>query len=470
VNQENSLRSAIHQTLDAISDPVPELLPGIVQRLHPVSRRRPVLAMAQVVAVLGIGLVVGAVVFAVHRSRVTPATVTTSPTMPIVAGPGADIAWVTSQTVDRGDVVTGIDPTGRVVGRIDAPVELRSPDGSHLYAVGDGGVDIYSAVDGHKEQTIRLQSVSGSAHIPMLSPDGRYLAVVGGSPATLPTTPWPLELVDLWTGHSVASITVGSPAYGTPFIAGAQAQHVYVIGGNSIAKLAFDGATLRVEQRATNPPCNGLSVGGGNSAGGLPFRVLADDRTLVAFCPIDGRIIWFDLVGMTVTHEVVVSQKNPFWVSPVFSPDGDTLYLHEGGTGALHVVDLVRQTVVKSTKLATADTNPLAWLGSLLVTPTYAGGIPRTAAVSPDGSWLYAVGAFGAPGGVSLVHLPDLGGKGRWIPDVSIGSVSVSADGLTIYLLTENGNELRVLRADGSQVAKLSLPANTYGFIVPTIP
>jgi hypothetical protein len=296
----------------------------------------------------------------------------------------------------------------------------------------------------------------------MLSADGRYFAVVGGTPSTL-------QLIDLSAGRSVASTNVDKPAYGVPLIVGAQAQHVYVVG-TIIAKFAFDGTTLRLEQRTTGHTlaCNGLVVGGANSAGGLPFRVLADGRTLVAFCPGDGRVTWFDLVTMTVTHEVAVPQNNPFWVSPVFSPDGNTLYLHEGGTGALHAVDLVHQKI-KSAKVATADMNPLAWLGSLLVTDAYAGHISRTVAVSPDGAWLYAVGAFGAPRGMTLVHLPDLAVKGRWLPDVSLDSVWVSADGQTIYLL-ENGDQLRVLRSDGVQVAKLALPANVDTFIVPTIP
>jgi hypothetical protein len=463
MNQEDALRNEIHQALDAVSGTTPDLLPRIAPRLRPVSRRRPFLAIAQVAAVLAIGLVVGTVVFAMHRSRVTPSMVTTSPITPIIAGPGANIAWVTSQTT-AGDVDTGIDQAGHVVGQINAPVDLRSPDGSHLYALGDHVVDVYSAVNGHEEQTIRLQSASGIGQIQMLSPDGRYLAVAGGSPTTL-------ELVDLSVGRSVASTSVASPAYGVPVIVGAQAQHVYVVG-NTVTQLAFDGARLRLEQRSTGKTmsCEGLVVGGGNSAGGLPFRVLADGRTLVAFCPSDGRVTWFDLVRMTVTHEVVVSQRNPFWVSPVFSPDGNTLYLHEGGTGALHVVDLVHQRTVSSTKVATADANPLTWLGSILITPAYAGAIDRTATLSPDGAWLYAIGDFGVPGGVSLVHLPDLAVKGRWLPEVSFGSLWVSADGQTIYLLGNDSNDLRVLRADGSQVAKLALRANTFGFIVPTIP
>ncbi len=319
MNQKEALRSDIHQALDPITGPTPDMLPGTVQRLRPVSRRRPLMAIGQVAAVLGIGLVVGGVVFATHRARVTRATVTTSPTTPIVAGPGANIAWVTSQQVSggayTGDLVTGIDPTGHVVGQFNARDELRSPDGSHLYALVDGGVDVYSAVDGHKERTIPRQPVSFG--LPMLTADGRYLAVAGSSPSTL-------QLIDLSAGRSVASINVASPADGAPVIVGAQAQHVYIVGA-TVVKFAFDGATLRFEKGTTGHTmaCNGLAVGGANSAGGLPFRVLADGHTLVAFCPSDSRVTWFDLDTMTVTHEVVVGQNNPFWVSPVFSPDGN---------------------------------------------------------------------------------------------------------------------------------------------------
>jgi hypothetical protein len=464
VNDEDSLRSDIHQALDPVSGRTPDLLPGIVPRLRPVSRRRPLLAIGQALAVLGIGLVVGAIVIAMHRPHPAPARVTTSPIAPIVAGPGADIAWVTSQTGTGADVVTGIDPTGRVVGRITGSVDLRSPDGAHLYALGEGGVEVFSATDGHREQTIPLRTPGGAA-IEMLSPDGRYLAVAGGSPAMV-------ELVDLSTGRSVATAVGGAlPAFGAPLVVGPKAQHVYVVG-ESIVELAFDGTSLRVEQRTSAPalPCNGLVIGGGNSAGGLPFRVLADGRTLVTFCPADGRVTWFDLDGMTVIHELTVPQANPFWVSPVFSPDGNTLYLHEGGTGRLTVVDLVHKRVVRSTKVATAGGTPLAWLGSLLVMTVEAGAIDRTAAVSPDGSWLYAVGDFGAPGGVYVVHLPELGVRGRWLPDVSFASAWVSADGQAIYLLSQDGVQLRVLRTDGSSVASVTLPANTFGFVVPTVP
>jgi DNA-binding beta-propeller fold protein YncE len=357
------------------------------------------------------------------------------------------------------DVVRGIDPMGRIVGRINAPIDLRSPDGAHLYALVGDEVRVYSAVDGHLEDTHTLPSMAGG--LEMLSADGRYLAVV---------TKTTLRLFDLGINRLSDPIDFGSPSYGAALIVGPQAQHVYIVG-DSVTRLAFDGARLRVDGHSTGKAtsCSGLALGGPNSAGGLPFRVLADGRTLVSFCPGDGHVTWFDLVGMRVTHEMKIPQANPFWVSPVFSADGNTLYLYEGGTGSLHVVDVAHQTV-KSTKVALADTNLLARLGSLLVTPAYAGGIDRTAAVSPDGTGLYVVRDFGGPGGLPIVHLPDLTVKGRWLPDVSFGSPWVSADGNTIYLLSQSGDELRVLRTDGTQVAKMTLLANTYGFIVPTIP
>src|SRR6266513_3244324 len=343
VNHEDALRGDIHDALDPITGSTPDLMPRIVQRLRPVSRRRPLVAIGQVAAVLGIGLVVAAVAFSLHRSRVAPPGVTTAPTTPSMSAPGANVAWVTSQQASggfyTGDVVSGIDPTGHVVGQINAQNELRSPDGSQLYALSDGGVDVFSAVDGHKEQTISLSSTN--LGVQMLSPDGRYLAVVGGSPSTL-------QLIDLSIGRAVASTAIESPSYGIPVIVGAHAEHVYVVG-TTIARFTFDGSRLRVEQRTAGHTlaCDGLVAGGSNSAGGLSFRVLADSRTLVAFCPMNGAVDWVDLAQMTLTHEVLVPQRNPFWVSPVFSSDGNTLYLYEGGTGELHVIDLLHPTIAK---------------------------------------------------------------------------------------------------------------------------
>lgn len=463
MNQQESLRREIHTALDAVGGRTPDLMPQINARLHAPVRRRPLLLVGQLAAAFAIALVVATVAISLHQSRVTHGPVSTSPTAPITAGPGANVAWVSNgQAPGQGDSITGIDPTGRVVGRINGQVDVRSADGSLLYALGSGAVDVYRAVDGQKVSSIPLLLLGGQIGQEMLSTDGRYLAVAVGTG---------IELIDLTAGRVAASLDGGSPLYGTPIVVGPGAQHIYVIG-QTVSKLAFNEATLRVEQNGIKSfsECQGLATGGGNTAGGLPFRVLADGHTLVAFCPGDGRVTWFDLDRMTVVHEIKVSESNPFWLSPVFSPDANTLYLHEGGTGALHVVDLVHRVIVRSTKVAQADHNPLRWLGSLFVTQAYAGGIPRTIAVSPDGAWLYVVGAFGAPGGISLIHMPDLAVRGRWLPDVSFDSVWVSADGRTVFAQASTGNTVRVFRTDGAQIAAVSLPGSAYGFVVPTIP
>lgn len=465
MNQQELLRREIHAALDTVGGRTPDLMPQINARLHAPVRRRPLLVVGQLAGAFAIALVVGTVAISLHQSRVThgPGPVSTSPIAPIAAGPGANVAWVSNgQAPGQGDSVTGIDPTGHVVGRINGQVDLRSADGSLLYALGSGAVDVYRAVDGQKLSTIPLPLLGGQIGQEMLSTDGRYLAVAVGTG---------VELIDLTAGRVAASLDSGLPSYGTPIVVGPRAQHVYVIG-QTVSKLTFNGTTLRVEQNGIKSfsGCQGLATGGGNTAGGLPFRVLADGHTLVAFCPGDGRVTWFDLERMTVVHEVRVSEKNPFWLSPVFSPDGTALYLHEGGTGSLHVVDLVHQRIGRSMKVAEADHNPLRWLGSLFVTEAYAGGIPRTIAVSPDGAWLYAVSEFGGPGGISLVHVPDLLVKGRWLPDVTFNSVWVSADGRTVFAQASTGNVVRVLRSDGSQIANVNLPGSAYGFVVPTIP
>jgi len=467
MTHEETFRNEMHAALDAVGGRTPDLMPEITGRLHAPVRRRPLVLSGQIAAAIAVAVLVGTVAVSLHRSRVGGPAPVTSPATPIAAGPGANVAWVSNvQAPGQGDLVTGIDPTGRVVGRISGQVEVRSADGSLLYALRDGAVDIYRALDGQKAQTVGLPSLRGQIGEEMLSANGRYLAVSTGTR---------IELVDLKAGRLAASLEVGSPPYGsppygTPIIVGAQAQHVYVVG-QTIVRLAFDGTTLRAERASkTFSACNGLATGGGNTAGGLPFHVLQDGHTLVAFCPGDGRVTWFDLDRMTVSHEVTVSERNPFWLSPVFSSDGTMLYLHEGGTGSLHVVDLVHQRIVRSMKVAAADHNPLRWLGSLFLTEAYAGGIPRTVAVSPDGTWLYAVSEFGGPGGISLVHLPDVVVKGRWLPDVAFNSVWVSADGRTVFAQAGTGNVVRVLRTDGSQIATVNLPGSAYGFVVPTIP
>src|ERR1700730_16631570 len=106
-------------------------------------------------------------------------------------GPGAAIAWL--------DNLTGVDPNGHIVGRIPAQAALRSADGNVLYALAGKTVHVYSGTTGKLERTIGR---TGSGDDTALSPDGRYLAIFGGTPPTV-------EMIDIAAGRSVASATLG---------------------------------------------------------------------------------------------------------------------------------------------------------------------------------------------------------------------------------------------------------------------
>lgn len=491
MNTEQFLRDRIHKALDDAIGQTPDMAASIERRIRSHQRWHFPLA-AQLAASLAI--ILGGVVlfFSLHHPRVATSNVVTSPTTPIPAGPGANNAWVLAQTAGHPPVLLGFDPGGHRIGTINAPDALRSADGSHLYVAGagDGKLDIYSTVDGHIERTVALHTSTLDREA--LSPDGRYFGVLGASPCP-PLAKCAVfeyfEVVDLSAARSVAFLPVsivGDPSFTT--ILAFDGQHVYIFGNifvptsggtgtPTVIVLGFDGRSLRVEQRATNGSggrkllyCNGLVVSGENAAGGLPYKLLPDGHTLALFCPDDGRVSWFDLSQLAVTHELVVNQHAPFWVTPVFSADGSTLYLHEGGTGQVHVVDLKRKAVIQSVTLTADNGDPIAWLRKLFVIDADAGGIARTAALSPDGRWLYAVSLFGGPGGISVIHLPDLAVRTRWIPNDSLQSVWVSADGKTIYALNQGGDQLVLLHSDGSQIAQISQTPYVSGFIVPILP
>jgi hypothetical protein len=91
----------------------------------------------------------------------------------------------------------------------------------------------------------------------------------------------------------------------------------------------------------------------------------------------------------------------------VFST-GSTLYVHEPGTGRITTVDLLRRTISRSAVVnAPTALNPVRWLADTLFPPALAGGIPRSAALSPDGTVLYVTGAFGQGIGVAAVAVRD---------------------------------------------------------------
>jgi len=176
VKQEDALRIEIHQALDAVTDRRLNSCKRSRRGFARSSRRRRFLAIGQVAAVLGILIVGGGRLLhaPIARDRAAPAT--TSPTTPIVAGPGANNAWVTSQQSSNGaytgDVRHRDRSDGHVVGRINARDSSARPMVPICTRWVTAAWMSIAQSNGHKEQTIHLQPVTFGQS--MLSRDGHY--------------------------------------------------------------------------------------------------------------------------------------------------------------------------------------------------------------------------------------------------------------------------------------------------------
>jgi len=467
VKDDESIRSAVHHALDGMVRPAPELPAKTLERIRAARRTASngtlrrwsqvagVLTAAAVVAVVGITIHQAAV----RRDRQGPAlspsfVVPTS----VAKGPGAAIAWL--------DNLTGVDANGHIVGRIHAQTALRSTDGNALYALAGQKVEIYSATTGTLQRTITRE---GSGDLAAVTPDGRYLAILGGSPPGV-------EMIDIAAGRSAAYTPLKStfPTGGLGFVlVSADGSRVVAVGnfwqGTAMIVLRFDGSALRVEGQAVDgqqghrlPSCDGMAPQ--NAVGGLPERLLADGNTMVSFCPGDGLVSWVDLSRLTITAQVRVQEENPFWLSPVFST-GSMLYVHEPGTRRVTSVDLLRRAIIRSTVVnASTALNPLQWLADKLFPPALAGGIPRSVALSPDGTVLYVTAVFGEGIGVAAIDVHDFHVLGHWKLNGG-GSLWLSGDGQTVYVTNNGGDRLSILHLATGSVVTVTPTAPVYDFL-----
>jgi hypothetical protein len=449
--------------------PAPHLADQVVARLQaqplaPLAPHRRPRSLFQGVAALLTAALVALIAFSLHRNvreaQGPPATPT--PVSPVAVGPGGNIAWLQGQ-----NAVVGVDPQGHMVATVHAPTMLRSPDGSELYGIFDTYVNVYSSASGNLERRIDrvAHGLDGS-----VSPDGRYLVLAGAQS----------EVIDLKAGQSVGLVSLdralgGSEAFSQPIVVvlvATNASRIYIFTNfwtsTTLAIVSFDPSSkpsMQVLKQARSgqaghqlPACDGMEPINGAAA---PVRLLPDGKSVVSFCPGDGTVSWFDLNRLTITKQITVPHQNPFWVSPAFSRAGETLVLHEAGSGRIEVIDLHKRTTVHSSTLsASASFNPFGWLADRLFLPAYAGGIPRSVVLSPDGTRAYA-----AMGDLWSVALPSLHVLSRKAVSDGATSIWLSGDGNTIYALNNGGTELSVLQADGTLVAKVPLPTPTYDFL-----
>ena len=178
------------------------------------------------------------------------------------------------------------------------------------------------------------------------------------------------------------------------------------------------------------------------------------------FCYVDGSVVFVDLTTLTSTAVVRAEQKSPFWLSPIFTPDGQLLYLHQlpAFGDVMQVIDLRSHALLGPvpTPKKTDEPGAFSWLFGTAV----AGGVASTVPIAPDGSKLYAA----ANDGITVLQIPELKPVAKLAVGLDINEVWISGDGKTIFA-TDSGKKLHVMPAAGGAPIPVTLPGPIGGFI-----
>lgn len=390
--------------------------------------------------------------------------------------PGAQVAWLSIQSQNQQSSAIAVDLNGRVVGRIDQPADSyglwRSADGATLYDIRPDQIAAYSAIDGKAQRTYLRES--GTVVDGAFSPDGHWLAII------VLGTNLELDLIDLRSGSSqVLQVTrdldanlpgmhcgprpncASSVVWGLVMFS-PDSMRIFTLTdwGGPLRLSAFSVANARLAQSATALDGQGRRF---PSCGGpaMAAKILAAGNTLVAFCHSDGAVWFFNLTKLTNIGVVQSKQDNPFWLSPIFTPDGQLLYLHQWPSfgDTMQVVDIAKRKLLGpvATPTDTAQSGPFAWM----VTNAYAGEVASTVPVSPDGLKLYTA----TLNGVMVLRIPDLKPLARLASGFKASEVWISGDGQTIYATADDGKLVAVMRAGGGDPRLTSIPAPASRFI-----
>jgi WD40 repeat protein len=389
-------------------------------------------------------------------------------------GLAAQVAWLWTFMPDRKQSLIGVDPTGAIVAQLDDSIFTResgisrSADGTTLFLTTPTEIRAYSALDGKPQRT--YAKPIGAVVSTVSSADGRWLAMLTSGPdakvqvtdlrtgvsQTLPAAHDPNAMLP-GMGGQISSVVWGTLAFAPDSLR----LYALVDWGGPPRVTSFSLANDKLTQIATAvdgvdgrqfPSCAGPAVA---------TKVLPTDE-LVVFCHYDGAVTIFDLTKLTLARNGVVkpSQKNPFWLSPIFTPDGQLLYLHQspGFGDVMQVVDLATRKILGPVPTPTrlADPGPFSWLMPI----AYAGGTASTQPISPDGLTLYSA----SDSGLLVLRVPDLKLLRTIAAGVRFGEVWVSGDGRTLYATSDNGKRLLVMRQDGT--AKAVAPTGDIGGFV----
>ncbi|MDP9246046.1 MAG: hypothetical protein M3O64_05265, partial [Chloroflexota bacterium] len=365
----------MHQLLGA---PRPVLVPPFetLRRVPSRSARRSVAVTLVTVLVAVAALYAGRELSTFRQQQASPtsgvaapsATATQKVTLPqpipqpiTRTSAAAQVAWVSTSELntagtDRHAVLLGVDPTGKIVGRIDGAVDpfvyrtFRSADGATLLTVGETVITAYSAADGTVVRTYARESRDGIVDA-AFSPDGRWFALIGSSAY--------VQVIDLRTGSTQTTPLAHDPNPQTPgltvapgvtigliwstlvFAPDSKRLYTIVNWAGPLRVTAFDVTPTGLVQIATAVDGQGGKTLPGCGGPGLLARVVGGGQTLTFFCHVDGLVEFIDLPTLTAST-VRAEMKNPFWLAPIFTPDGQLLYLHQypGFGDFMQAVDL----------------------------------------------------------------------------------------------------------------------------------
>ncbi|HEV3095740.1 MAG TPA: hypothetical protein VG104_01225 [Candidatus Dormibacteraeota bacterium] len=377
----------------------------------------------------------------------------------------AQVAWLWLSSPDHLDLVA-IDGQGRQVARLgilgNSSVLGRSADGSQILIADDTSLTAYSALNGHALQQYRRSGGQIVGHA--VSPDSRYLALLVFDAGRLR-----LEAVEMASGLVLGPVDVvhaadaampgmqGPPSAWATATFAANSREIYTLSDwgdrPHISSFSLAGGSLR--QVGTAPVAVGACGGPSTS-----INVVDAGATVAAFCHFNGSVWLIDLKPLGKVAVLHPLQSNPFAASPVFTPDGQILYVVEGQR--IQAIDLHRQQLVDTTLVSMHERRSvLSWIAALFIRDAEAGWVASTVPIAPDGLTLY----LGASDGIVLLRIPDLKRIGRLSPGVVAGEIWVSGDGQTLFATSDDGHRLAVITANGSRTTSVTLPAAAAGFV-----